>query len=176
MGYFRPAVLAVAGLLALSACASTPTAPPGKASGSTGATAATSPSVVATKPAKALTFPPVSAGEVARVTHTAANETGTIVRAPSSKLRYVVRAECSASEPGVSLKYRVSYATPPTAGGEQMANSGGEISCEDGTVLVNSAFSLLSDRVKIRFTDMSGQITSAYAVIVPEDEATVDAS
>ena len=170
MRSFRPAALAVVGLLAVSACASTSTAPQG------GAAVTTSPSVVATKPAKVLAFPPVSAREVARVTFFLAegvsNQRNKVSRAPT-KGSYVVRADCSASAPGATVTYQVYDAKPGAAGTEKAESSGG-VGCDDGKITVNSASPFFGDNIQIRLSDISDQVTRAYAVIVPEDEATVD--
>jgi hypothetical protein len=171
---FRPAALAVAGLLALSACASTSTAPQSGTGGSTAVTAATSPPVVTTNPTtpaprSALTFPPKTAGEIARVTFFIAKGVSTqrreLSRAPT-KGSYVVQADCSALRPGVTMTYQVFEPKPRTAGTQRITSSG-EFGCDDGKITVNSA-SPFGDSVQIRFTNISDQVIRAYALIIPE--------
>ena len=82
-----------------------------------------------------------------------------------TKGSFVVRAACSASGSEASVTYMVwgSYTTATS----QRTLSTGEVSC-DGIVTVNGASPLAGDAVHISLTHVSGQVTSAYAVIVPE--------
>ena len=130
----------------------------------------TSAAAVPTKPAiaqptTALTFPLVTAGEVARVTLSAKGVSGTTRNAPT-KGSFVVRAACSASAPGATVTYNVLDERPSTATVQRTLTSG-EVSC-DGTVTVNGASPLADDAVHINLTHVSDRVTSAYAVIVHE--------
>ena len=96
-------------------------------------TVATSPSVFVTESSKALAFPPVVTGEIARVTLTPTDQTELSPVTPTER-NHLVRGECSASGPGTTVKYRVTYSKPGAMGKEQTRVKGGRISCEDGKI------------------------------------------
>lgn len=130
----------------------------------------TAPTVTATTPTTAptgtsLTFPSQGAGEVARAIYVPHAHTRTLWRAPT-KGSYMVRAACSASGPGATVKYEVLDARPSTPETERTLTSA-EVPC-DGTVTANSASPLSGNVIGIQLTNISDRVTRAYAVIVPE--------
>jgi hypothetical protein len=126
----------------------------------------TSPVVATTTPTSTtLTFPPRWKGEVARSTYLPHARTRSLWQAPT-KGGYVVRAACSASGPGATVTYQVLDARPSTSDAERTLTSA-EVPC-DGTVTVNSASPLVGNTISVNLTSISGQVTRAYAIIVPE--------
>jgi hypothetical protein len=81
-----------------------------------------------------------------------------------TKRSYVVRAECSASRPGTTMTYILFART--ALGGRAQAT--GKVSCDAGKVTVISTPTLVGDGIQMRFTNMSDQVTRAYAVLVPK--------
>jgi hypothetical protein len=118
----------------------------------------------------ALAFPRERAGEIARVTFARVNDVptqGRIVRADPTTGSYVVRAKCTASEPGTTLTYLVIDATPRIDNEERVLTSG-IIRCDDSAVTISSATPLVGKEIQIRFSHISERVTRAYAVIVPQ--------
>ena len=147
MRLFRPAALAVAGLLAVSACSgtSTSTAPQDKALGSTKpATAAPTTTV--------LNFPKVSNRDLARVTYPGK---GTTIEPVPSQHSYHVVIACIASEPNATLDWELIG----TVGG------GGPISCNGKEDSLESSVPLTGGQIGIRFKNKSDKVTRAYAVL-----------
>jgi len=174
MTRFGVVALAVVTLL-VSSCSSMSTAPTGgvanPSTATTTPTMTTPPAVATTKAPNTaltgtvLTFPPKSAGEVARAIYVPHAHTETLWRAPT-KNSYVVRAACSASAPGATVTYEVLDARPSTPETERAFTSA-EIPC-DGIVTVNSASPLVGNVISIKLTNISDRVTRAFAVIVPE--------
>lgn len=175
MTRFGPTALAAVTVLAVGSCSVTATTPaggvvnPGTVTTATKAIT-TSPAVAATTPATAptstdLTFPRKSAGEVARAIYVPRSHTRTLWQAPN-KGSYVVRAACSASAPGAAVTYEVLDSRPSTAEDQRLLSSG-QVPC-DGTVTVNGASPLVGNAISVDLTNISGGVTRAYAVVVPE--------
>jgi len=117
-----------------------------------------------------LAFPPESAGEVSRVTFYRAKGVPTQERKVSGNLTqrsYVVRAECSASGPGVAMTYLVFDSKSPRPANGGRVQTSGVVSCDAGKVTVRVP-PLYGDAIQMRFSLVPDQVTRAYAVLVPQ--------
>jgi hypothetical protein len=86
----------------------------------------------------------------------------------TTKLNYVVRAECSASRPGTTMTYILFDASRPRAALGGRAQVSKKVSCDAGKVTLVSTPKLVGDGIQMRFINISDQVTRAYAVLVPE--------
>ena len=84
-----------------------------------------------------------------------------------TKRTYVVRAECSASGPGVAMTYLVFDSKRPRPADGGRAQTSGVVSCDAGKVTVRVP-PLVGDAIQMRFSMVPDQVTRAYAVLVPK--------
>ena len=153
MRLFRLAALAVAGLLAVSACSSTSTTatPQDKAVGTTKpATAAPTSPVLA--------FPKVNARELARVTYP--REAQVVQHVPSQRT-YSVDMACSAADPKTPLNWDLLVEGP---NGPKSLNSG-TFFCDGQEDFVSVGYPLAAGSMRLAFKNKSEKITRAYAVL-----------
>ena len=114
-----------------------------------------------------MVFPTERVGEVARTTYQSKGVPGETTKLSGvlKKRNYIVRAECSASSPGVTMTYVMfdSRLSRPALGGRVQASA--EVSC-DGTTTVRSAPPLVGESVQLKFTNIPDQV--ARAALAPK--------